>query len=61
MNIQFQLVFATEDTNNLQPNKGESLYPAMNNLTVSEKGVRKHLQNLQSDKLQDDTLSQHLS
>ena len=49
LNTQFKSVFTEEDLSNL-PHKGESPYPNMNNIEVSEKGVLKLLQNLRQNK-----------
>ena len=45
LNTQFKSIFTEEDLSNL-PHKGESLYPGMDNMEVSEKGVFRLLQNL---------------
>ena len=49
LNTQFQSVFTEEDQSNM-PDKGPSPYQPMDDITVSEKGIRTLLQNLQPNK-----------
>ena len=49
LNTQFKSVFTEEDLSNL-PHKGESPYPNMDDIEVSEKEVLKFLQNFRQNK-----------
>ncbi|KAL8604168.1 hypothetical protein ACOMHN_047380 [Nucella lapillus] len=49
LNNQFKSVFTEEDLSHM-PNKGDSPYQAMDDITVTEKGVQTLLRNLQPNK-----------
>ena len=49
LNEQFRTAFTAEDLAHI-PSKGDSPFPAMDKISVSEKGVRKLLLNLKVDK-----------
>ena len=50
LNEQFKKAFSTETSSEQLPEKGKSSYPLMNNISISESGVTKLLQNINPHK-----------
>ena len=50
LNEQFKKAFSTETSSEQLPDKGQSSYPLMNNISISESGVTKLLQNINPHK-----------
>jgi len=50
LNEQFKKAFSIETSSEQIPDKGKSSYPLMNNISISESGVTKLLQNINSHK-----------
>ena len=46
LNEQFKKAFSIETSSEQIPDKGKSSYPLMNNISISESGVTKLLQNI---------------